>query len=88
MGAVTHAVARPVYNGRCFELDKAVVASSRRSFSVSAGRTAGCVSTKWYQTTCAMLNIRPAGRQAGPRSMKRSPRGLFSRVGSSAWGSG
>ena len=51
----------------------AVVASSRRSVSVSARRSGGCVSIIWYQPTCAMLNIRPAGRQAGPRSMKWSP---------------
>ena len=55
-----------------FELDKVVVAPSRRSVSVPAGRSAGCVSTAWYQLMCEMLNIRPAGRQAGPRSMKRS----------------
>ena len=39
-----------------------------------ARRAAGCVSTAWYQPTCAMRRIRPAGRQAGPRPMKRSPR--------------
>ena len=52
----------------------AVVASSRRMVIVPVRRSAGCVSTAWYQPTCVMLNIRPAGRQAGPRSMKRSPR--------------
>ena len=66
----------------------AAVETRRRSVSVSVRRSAGCVSTAWRQPMCEMLNTRSAGRQAGLRSMTRSPRepSLFSSVSARALG--
>ena len=41
----------------------AAVETPRRSVSVPARRSAGCVSTAWYQPTCAMQKVRCSDRQ-------------------------
>ena len=42
--------------------------------TVLGGRSAGCLSTIWYQQMCVMLNIRSRGPHTGARSMRPPPR--------------